>query len=122
MASDDISIAEVAESYADDIFVGLDRGIEARNRDTLPPNRFIDVQFAQFCADPLAAIGRIYAALDRELTAEAEARMRAFLAGNPGDGGGDRYRFADTGLDAGVLRERSIPYQERFAVESEPLP
>jgi hypothetical protein len=47
--------------------------------------------------------------------------MRDFLAGNPGDGGGDRYRFADTGLDPGVLRERSVRYQERFDVESEPL-
>ena len=47
--------------------------------------------------------------------------MRAFLAGNPGDGGGDRYRFADTGLDAGALRQRSRPYQERFGVESEPV-
>jgi Sulfotransferase family len=121
MASDDISLPEVAESYADDIFVGLDRGIEARDRSTFPSGSFIDVQFAQFCADPLAAIARIYAALDRELTAEAETRMRTFLAGNPGDGGGDRYRFADTGLDAGALRERSLRYQERFDVESEPV-
>jgi len=47
--------------------------------------------------------------------------MRAFLADNPGDGGGDRYRFADTGLDADVLRERAARYQDRFGVVSEPV-
>jgi hypothetical protein len=45
--------------------------------------------------------------------------MRRFLAGNPGDGGGGRYRFAGTGLDADLLRERASRYQERFAVASE---
>ena len=48
---------------------------------------------------------------------------RAFLAANPGDGGGGgtRYRFADTGLDAEALRLRCAPYQERFGVASEPV-
>ena len=43
--------------------------------------------------------------------------MRAFLAQNPGDGGGGsgRYRWADTGLDAAALRARAREYQERFA-------
>jgi len=121
LASDEISIPEIAAGYADDILVGLDRGISARDRHTFPPGQIVDVQFAEFRADPLSTIGRLYDALGRELTAEAEGRMRTFLAGNPGDGGGDRYRFADTGLDAGALRERSLPYQERFGVESEPV-
>ena len=49
--------------------------------------------------------------------------MQEFLAAHPGDGGGggSRYRFADTGLDADELRERARPYQERFGVPSEPV-
>jgi hypothetical protein len=49
--------------------------------------------------------------------------MRMFLARHPGDGdgGGGRYRFADTGLDEHLLRERSTRYQQRFGVVSEPL-
>jgi hypothetical protein len=31
--------------------------------------------------------------------------MRAFLAAHPGDGGGGRYTWSDTGLDAAVVRE-----------------
>ncbi len=121
LASDEISIPEVADGYADDILVGLDRSMAARDRHTFPPGQVVDVQFAAFCADPLATIRRLYGALGRELTPEAERRMRTFLAGNPGDGGGDRYRFADTGLDAGALRARCLAYQERFGVESEPV-
>jgi hypothetical protein len=49
--------------------------------------------------------------------------MRAFLAANPGDGGGggSRYHFADTGLDADELRPRVAAYQERFGVATEAL-
>ncbi len=119
MASDETSVVEVAPGYADDIFVGLERGIEARGRDTFPPNQVIDVHFNDFVDDPLSTIRRLYGALDRELTSPTEDLMRRFLASNPSDGGGGRYRFADTGLDAGALRERSKRYQERFGVVSE---
>jgi len=119
MASDEVSIADLAASYAEDIFVGLDRGIEARDRATFPPGQLIDLQFTEFVDDPLSTVRRVYGALDRELTGPTEQRMRAFLAANPGDGGGDRYRFADTDLDAGELRERAARYQDRFGVPSE---
>jgi hypothetical protein len=50
--------------------------------------------------------------------------MRAFLDEHPGDGGGSgtRYRFADTGLDAEELRQRTSAYRDRFAVVDEPIP
>jgi Sulfotransferase family len=121
MASDETSVAEVAPGYADDIFLGLDRGIEARDRDTFPPSHIVDVHFTEFVNDPFSTIRRLYAALDRELIGPTEDRMRTFLVGNPGDGGGDRYRFVDTGLDADALRERSKRYQQRFGVDSEPV-
>jgi hypothetical protein len=123
MASDDPSIEEVSAEYADDIFLGLDRGMDARDRNVLPPEQIVDVYFETFVADPLDMIGDLYDRLGRELTAETEARMRQFITDHPGDGGGGgtRYRWADTGLDADELRERSRPYQERFGVSSEPV-
>ena len=123
MATDEVSLTEIAADYAEDIFLGLDRGIEARDRGTFPPGQVVDVQFSDFVDDPFTTINQLYAALGRELTGETEQRMRTFLASNPGDGGGGggRYRFADTGLDAGDLRERSARYQERFGVASEPV-
>lgn len=123
MATDDPDIVEIAADYADDIFLGLDRGIEARDRGVFPAERVVDVQFSAFVADPIATVRSIYAALGRELDDSTEQAMRQFLAKNPGDGGGGgtRYRFADTGLDAGALRERSRAYQEHFDVPSEPV-
>ena len=57
------------------------------------------------------------------LTADAETRMRTFLAEHPGDGGGGgtRYRWEDTGLDANELRTRATPYQDRYGVATEPV-
>jgi Sulfotransferase family len=123
MASDQAWGTAAAADFADDIFLGLERGIEARDRGTFPPGQTIDVHFIDFMADPFATIRGIYAALGQELTRPAEERMRAFLAAHPGDGDGAaaRYRFADTGLDADALRQRSRPYQERFGVASEPV-
>jgi len=123
MASDEPDIVEIAADYADDIFVGLDRGMDARDRGVFPKERIVDVQFAAFVADPIATVRAIYVALGRELDDVTEQRMRRFLDDNPGDGGGGgrRYRFADTGLDADALRERAAAYQDYFDVESEPV-
>ena len=123
MASDDPDIVEIAADYADDIFLGLDRGIDARERGVFPSSRVVDVQFAAFVADPITTIREIYAALGRDLDDSTERKMRRFLATHPGDGGGGgtRYRFSDTGLDPDALRARAVRYQEHFGVESEPV-
>lgn len=123
MASDAPDIVDVAAHWSDLIFEGLDRGMAARERQVFPPAQFVDVHFQDFVGDPLATVERLYAALGRELIGATADRMRAFLAEHPGDGGGagTRYRWADTALDAGSLRERAAPYQDRFGVASEPV-
>jgi hypothetical protein len=123
MASEETAVAEAAAEYGPDIFDGLERGMAARARGVLGPSQVVDVQFTDFMADPLATIAGIYDAVGRPLTADAEQRMRAFLDTHPGDGGGGgtRYRWSDTGLDADECRERATPYQERYGVASEPV-
>jgi hypothetical protein len=123
MASDHSSVARAAAQYAEDILVGLERSVAAREDGTVPAAQVVDVQFAEFLADPFTTIGAVYDALGLEFSAEAESRMRAFLATHPGDGGGggSRYTFADTGLDADDLRARGRAYQEYFDVPSEPV-
>ncbi len=119
MASDQTSIADCAVQSCEEIVVGLQRGMTLR--DSLPPGQVIDVQFADFMRDPFATIRSLYGRLDRELTPAAEQRMREHLAAHPGDGGGGRYCWADTGLDAEQLREQVAGYQERYDVPTEPL-
>lgn len=122
MASDETSVAEVAPSFTDDIFLGLERAIAAREAETFPAGQVFDVGFTDFVADPFSTIRRLYDHLDLELTDAIEQQMRTFLEEHPGDGGGSgtRYSFANTGLDANDLRERAQPYQDLFGVESEP--
>jgi len=119
MASDQTSIADCAVQSCEEIVVGLQRGMTLR--DSLPPGQVIDVQFTDFMRDPFATIRSLYGRLDRELTPAAERRMREHLAAHPGDGGGGRYSWADTGLDAEQLREQVAGYQQRYAVPTEPL-
>lgn len=123
MASEHATLEDAAQMYAEDVFVGLERGMDARDRGVLPAAQVVDVQFADFMGDPFATIRRLYDALGRALTPDAEARMRRFLAEHPGDGGGGgkRYRFSDTGLDAEPLRARAKAYQERYDVPTETL-
>ncbi|WP_426574420.1 sulfotransferase family protein [Aquihabitans sp. McL0605] len=123
MASDDVDLTEIAGEYAEDIFDGLDRGMDARARGVVPPERIVDVHFQAFIADPIETVREIYVALGRDLDDLTAQRMRDFLAANPGDGGGggSRYRFADTGLDAGALRARAERYQDHFGVATEAL-
>ncbi len=119
MASDETTVAECAVQSCEEIVVGLQRGMTLR--DSMPPGQVIDVQFADFMRDPFATIRSLYGRLERELTPAAEARMREHLSAHPGDGGGGRYSWADTGLDAGQLREQVAAYQERYDVPTEPL-
>jgi hypothetical protein len=121
MASDNPSLPEISEEWAEYIIEGLDRSVTAREDGTVRADQIVDVHFDAFMADPFATIRRIYERLGLELTTESEARMRSFLADHgQGEHGGHRYSFADTGLDAGALRERARRYQEYFEVPSEP--
>jgi hypothetical protein len=123
LASDDVSISEVAAEWVDDIVLGLDRAIEARKNGTVTDQQAVDVLFSDFLQDPMAVVKTIYDRLDIELSDPAEKAMRAFLAANPQEKhGGHRYSFADTGLDAGLLRERTRAYTEFFDIPEEALP
>jgi hypothetical protein len=121
LASDESDIRECARQSCEEIVVGLERSMKVRDSGALAPGQLIDVQFADFIADPFATIGRLYDALGRDLTPVAERRMRDHLAAHPGDRGGGRYTWADTGLDATAVRDRVVAYQERFGIPTEPL-
>jgi hypothetical protein len=122
LASDDTSIPAAAQEWADLILDGLDRSVAAREQGVVPADRVVDVQFGEFMAGPLPTIRRVYETFGLELSEAAEERMRRFLTEHPRDRYGNHvYTFAETGLDAGALRERARRYQEYFDVPSEPL-
>ncbi len=84
------------------------------------PARFHDLHFSDLVADPVAAVRRIYDHFGFELTAAAEARMRAWHEANPqGKHGGHRYSAAQFGLSEQEIAERFAPYTEHFGVGRE---
>ena len=89
-------------------------------RDDHGDDAFLDVQYADLVADPLATVKRIYDWAGDELSPEAETRMRDYVAENPQTRfGTHRYSLDGTGLDRGELEERFATYRERYAVPSE---
>src|ERR1700760_1500817 len=100
MSSDESSIADCAAQSVEEITIGLAREMDLRDRGVIPPDRIVDVRFSDFMGDPWSTIKGIYRKLGRELSPAGENSMRAFLATHPSDGGGKRYTWSDTGLDA----------------------
>lgn len=122
MSSDHLDPIAIAADWTERLARGLENTMRVRDHAQLDPRRVFDMQFAEFIADEIAMVRRIYTHFGLELSAEAEARMRRFLAANPADKHGrHRYTLADAGLDAATERQRFAKYQDRFGVISEPV-
>jgi hypothetical protein len=120
LASDRIDPHDIAREWSELNAQAYDASITARESGLIDPAQVIDLHFADFIADPFAQIQRIYDKFDIEYTAEADTRMRAYLAAHGDDEHGRHsHSFADTGLDLGEARERVSRYQRYFEVPSE---
>ncbi len=121
MGTDEPTVAECAAQSYEEVVVGLEREMALRDRGMPGSGQVIDVLFADFMRDPWTTIRAIYDRLGRDLRPDTEQKMRDHLAAHPGDGGGGRYTWADTGLNAGEVRARVTPYQRRYRVPTEML-
>lgn len=120
MRVDRIDPVEIGRDWAERLERGLRATSETRDRQIADPSRTYDLLFKDFVGNEIAAIGKLYAHFDLELTPEAQARMRAFLAAHSRDQRGRHtYDLAGTGLDVAAERRRFAPYQERYAIPSE---
>ena len=100
--------------------LGLLDGMTAlRASGAVDPAQFHDVRYTDLVARPFETIGALYDHFGWRFTADAEARMRAYLAAKPkGKHGAHRYDFSATGFDRERERERFRAYQERYGVAS----
>jgi Sulfotransferase family len=85
--------------------------------------RILHIRYTDFITDPVAAVRRYYTFCGRELAAEAESAMRAYLANNRGDRYG-KFTYStqlliDIGEDLDALHAEFRPFRERFGVEIE---
>ena len=84
-------------------------------RPALPADQILDVHFDEIVADPIAVIGRIFAARGQELD-EADARaMVAWDADNPpGKHGVHQYSLGQYGLSDQSIRQAFADYYAHF--------
>lgn len=122
LASDTIDAHEIGTDWTTLLADGLERSMAARDQAALPASQLLDMHFADFIADEVGTVRRIYEHFGLELTADAEARMRRFLADNARDKHGrHRYSLRAAGLDVPTERRRYARYQERFGIPSEAI-
>jgi hypothetical protein len=86
-------------------------------------SRIYHVRYRDFVSDPIGTIRNFYTFSRRELTAEAEAAMRHYLANNRGDRHG-KFQYStkvltDIGENIDALNEEFRPFRERFDVPIE---
>jgi hypothetical protein len=85
--------------------------------------RILHVRYKDFVADPIGTIRRYYEFTGRELTPQAEAAMRDYLANNKGDRHGkfdySTRLLTDAGFDIDALNEEFRPFRERYDVDIE---
>jgi Mn-dependent DtxR family transcriptional regulator len=122
MASDRVDPREIGADWTARLAAGLAHTMDVRERGVLSVSQVFDVHFRDFVGHEIETIRRLYEHFGLTLSAEAEARMRGFLAANPKDKhGAHRYVLADAGLDPATERRRYARYQERHAVALEPV-
>jgi len=80
--------------------------------------QFCDSHYVDFMRDPIGAVARIYDHFGIELTAEAEAAMRAFLDSNQKDKHGKHHYTAEQfGLDPATLRRELAEYIDTYRIK-----
>ena len=92
---------------------GLERCLE--RRDARYADRFLDVWYRDVQDDPIREVERIYGFIGRELTGEAESRMRRWLVDNARDKRAPhRYSLEKFGFTRAQLERDFAAYRERF--------
>jgi hypothetical protein len=108
-----VPVEQIAESWID----RLDEMLSAlvRDRDTLGPDRSIDIRFDDFLADEAGVAEQVYSLAGEPFTDEARAAVAGYLAGHQrGRLGNVETSFEMFGLTPDALRKRFAPYVERF--------
>jgi len=98
----------------------IERGIAAREKEEQRKDSkalFHDILYPDLVADPMGTVEKIYGAFGIDLSEEAAARMKRYVAANPQNKHGKHhYSLEEYGLDEKKIRERYGPYYERFGL------
>jgi hypothetical protein len=108
-----VPVREIAEYWVD----RLDQSLTAlvRERDTIGPERSIDIRFDRFMADELGVAERVYALAGEPFTEQARGAVADYLAAHQRGRLGNVETSSEMfGLTEDSLRARFAPYVQRF--------
>jgi hypothetical protein len=112
LGSERVDRPEVGRLNVDQWAIALERMLAFRDEHD---DRFFDIGFSAFQADPIGEVRRLYAWLGKPLTAAVEERMQAWRAVNGRHRHGRHdYVGADFGIDDEAVRARYSAYWDRF--------
>lgn len=113
--SDDIDMHAIGQMNIEFWDTAMHRMIAFR--DAGNDDRFFDIHFAPFMADPIGSVAKLYDFLGEEFTPEAQSRMETWRRNTPKDKHGTHsYDPADFGLDPAELESRFAFYSARFGL------
>ncbi len=108
-----VPVEEIAASWIDRLEQMLTALV--RDRDTIGPERSIDIRFDDFMGDELGVAERVYALAGESFTAQARTAIADYLAAHRrGRLGNVETSCEMFGLNEDSLRARFAPYVERF--------
>ena len=114
--SDAVDMTELGRFHSDLWHDNLERLVDAQ----VPTGQVHHSRYADFLTDPFGVVRSVYDAFGRDLSADAEQRMKTFLANRPKDKHGvHEYSFDDLGLERATESARFARYRETFSVPVE---
>ena len=113
VAREDLDPLELGPEVMDFYATSLERGLEAR--ESVAADRFIDVDYRDFVADPMKVAERIHAHFNLDFSPQSRAALQAHVAAHPqGQHGTHEYSLRQYGLTPEAVRDRFDDYIERF--------
>jgi Sulfotransferase family len=110
-----VPVRQIAESWIDRLEQMLTALV--RDRDTIGPERSIDIRFDDFMANELGVAEHVYALAGEPFTQQARTAIADYLAGHQrGRLGNVETSYEMFGLQEDSLRARFAPYVERFLI------
>ena len=113
--SDHVDLPAIGAETCDFCELGMRRMLAFRTAGN--EQRFFDIAFAPFQADPFPIIAELYDWLGEDLSPVALERMREWRRTTPRDAGYERTPMAEFGLSEAALRARFAFYSQRFGLE-----
>ena len=111
-----IDAGEIGAQVSSRWVQGANLLLQFDQRDDVPATRKFHMQYEEFTAAPFAAIERIYAHFDEELTDAASQAMQTQIKAKPHGGYGRHapYRLETFKLSAASLQTGFMPYVEQY--------